>query len=166
MKPKAHAFLLVILAAALVSSVLPSPALAQDEVPVWLVPFMTSTAVGSINATTVITLSNQGTAFCSTVVEFRNASDSLACTTTIGLGPGQTLEHCSRGLPPQIVGCNATCSPQLVYNEGKAIVGMSSKCKSKIAVDARVYHTDGNDGTVQAIAPVKVIKIGKSNTGD
>lgn len=169
MKPKAHAFLLVILAAALVSSVLPSRALAQDwgVVPVWLVPFMRSLVSDTVNSATTITLSNQGTTTCFTSVQFRDSDNALACTTFIELAPGQTRAHCSRWLGYQVASCYMACSPLLLGNEGKAVVSMSpAACKSKVAVDARVFYTDWHDASVQAVAPINVIKIGKSNTGD
>lgn len=140
--------------------------LATGHVPVWRVPFMKSQTGGTINSATVISLSNQGTATCSTSVDFFFGGGLLACTTTLSIGPGQTLEHCSRSIPLEIVSCNSTCSPALTLNEGHAVVGTTSACKSKLAVYPRLYYTGPSDTAVQAVADVKLVKTGKSNTGD
>ena len=136
------------------------------ETPVWLVTFMKSMTGGAIQTCTVISVTNQGARSCPTSVDFLFGEGSLACTTTLTIEPGQTWEHCSRDVKGAIVTCNATCSPGLTFTEGRAIVRTTLVCKPKIAVYPRVYYTSAEDGVVQAIADVNVVRINKANAGD
>jgi len=119
------------------------------------------------NAATAISITNHHTASCSTVVEWKYGLAGVACTTYLTLGPGQTGEHCSRGLPMAITSCNATCSPALTYHEGSAIVGSKALtgCE-KMAVSARTIYTNPGDTYIQAITDAKYVKPWIGNSGD
>jgi len=59
--------------------------------------------------------------------------------------------------------CEATCNPELTFEEGTAIV--TTNCK-KITVDAKQYYTTPGDTAIQGVADIKVTRIGKGNSGD
>jgi hypothetical protein len=135
------------------------PSLAVDQIPVYTVDFMRSISGTTIQVMTAISIVNEGTDDCPTSVDWffgGGVPPTLACTTTLTLSPKQALHHCSRSVGDTFVLCSASCSPALTFNQGRAVVGTTSKCKSKIAVDARVYYTTSGDAQVTGVADVKV----------
>jgi hypothetical protein len=75
------------------------------------------------------------------------------------------LTHCSRSVGDTFVSCDVSCSPPLGFHQGRAVVSTTSACKSKIAVDARVYYTNSNDSQVTGVADVKVTNYNTPATG-
>ena len=151
----------------------------QDQIPVFLISFAASDTVSAPNVNqqaTVLSLTHVGgDASCRVWVEWRLGSSTLACTTTSMLEGGSaenkfvgsSRDHCTRALPDAIVDCNEVCEPGLESYEGKAIVSTTAPCLDRIAVDARLYHTTGeNDQQVTGIADVKVIRLFTGNLGD
>jgi hypothetical protein len=93
---------------------------------------------------------------------------------------GQTFQFCSRSLPNSITRCDNVSRPELNLTEeeesapmmlpqqGKAIVFSTEEPEcSRIAVEARVYYTRGNDDKdISAISNSKVVFIDEGNLGD
>jgi len=150
-----------------------------DQIPVFLISFAASDVISApaVNQqATVLSLTNVGgAASCRVSVEWRFGIDGLACTTMSTLEGGNAAsdfvgdsrDHCTRSLPETIVRCNVVCDPPLDFYEGKAVVSTVPPCVDRIAVDARLYHTTGeNDQQVTGIADVKVIRLFTGNFGD
>jgi len=117
---------------------------------------------------TAVSITNNSSSTCDTSVDWKIGFEGIACTTTLTLGPGETGEHCSRDIRFAITSCNATCSPELTFAEGNAIIG-STKSRSceAIAVSARTYYTTGtSDETLNAITDAKIVRVGAGNHGD
>jgi len=143
-------------------------ALPAGHVPRYRVTYLNSQTGAPNRSATVVSITNQSNASCSTSVDWRVGFGGVSCTTTLTLGAGQTGEHCARSVPGAISVCNVTCSPELTSIEGSAVVGSINRgACNKIAVDARVYHTTGNaDDAVAAISNPKVVRFGLGNAGD
>ena len=86
---------------------------------------------------------------------------------------GNAFQFCSRHLPDPITRCDIISSPELnsdtpVVMQGKAVVSSTDgpEC-SRIAVEARVYYTTGEDDTaISAISNSKIVFIDEGNLGD
>ena len=145
--------------------------LPAGHVAVFLIPYMKSHSGTPDPSATVISLTNVGgTTACATSVAWNIGFGSTSCTTILslagGVKVGDTGEHCSRTVPGDVASCNATCSPGLGFIEGKAIVGTTSACVNRIAVDARLYHLQVNDGPTTGVASLKVVRLPYGNKGD
>jgi hypothetical protein len=145
----------------------PTPALPVGHAPRYRVTYMSSQTIFANRTSTVVSITNNSPAWCSTAVDWRLGFGGTVCTTRLTLGPGQTGEHCSRLLPSAVSTCNVTCAPA-VTAEGSAIVGSQSNIAacSAIAVSARTYHTTAGDAAVAAITDANIVKIFSGNTGD
>jgi len=145
-----------------------APELPAGHVARYRLTYMTSQTATAIRTATVVSITNQSAATCVTSVDWRFGFGSTTCTTTLSLGPAQTGEHCSRGLPGAIASCNATCSPALTLIEGNAVIGSTNVTGcDRIAVDARIYYTTGaTDTAVSAVSNPNIVKRGLGNTGD
>lgn len=173
--------------AAAVLSVLGSPAaLAQDDTPIgrragpqalpagitarYLVTYLKSnTSDTALRSATIVSVTNETiTKNCTVAVEWKTGGTLTACTTSLTLAPGQVADFCSRSVPSGITSCNAICAPELIFNEGNAVVGSSTTevgC-DKIAVSARtVYTATTTDSPVSAIMDAKIVKL-TGNIGD
>ena len=151
-------------------------ALPAGHYPVFLVPYMRSATPGTNEwVATVISITNVGgTTSCPTSVDWRvGVGTSSLCTTTLNLGGGtaasnnigQTAEHCSR-FAPNLASCYATCNPQLTADEGKVVIGTTSACLNRLAVDARLHQFASNDAETRAIVALKVIRLPYGNKGE
>jgi len=69
----------------------------------------------------------------------------------------------SRNLPGELTVCNAVCNPELVFDEGRAIV---SSMWPEIGVSSRIYYTRERDTELLAITDAKIVAFGKGNRGD
>jgi hypothetical protein len=64
----------------------------------------------------------------------------------------------------EITTCNCVCQPELIFDEGRAIV---SAMFPEIGVSSRVYYTTGNDDSqLLAITDSKIVVFGDGNKGD
>lgn len=142
--------------------------LAPGHIARYRITYFNSNTATANRSATVISVTNQGTATCATSVDWKIGFGGVTCTTVLSLGPGQTGEHCTRGLPSPVTVCNATCSPALTAAEGSAILGAENTTAcSALAISARTYHTTGaNDDAVAATTDAKVVRINVSNAGD
>ena len=92
----------------------------------------------------------------------------VICTTTFAnLQRGQSADLCSRALPGAVTSCNAVCSPELIFDEGNAVVGSTSgpDC-AKITVSARTYYFGASDLTVTGITDPSITKFAVGSVGD
>jgi len=103
------------------------------------------------------------------VSSFRSSKGSRTNTAPVGVAafaipPDFTVDFGSRNLPGEITVVNAVPNPELVFDEGRAIV---SSMWPEIGVSARVIYTRGdNDGEIMAITDSKLVVFGKQNIGD
>lgn len=128
---------------------------------------MNSQTGGPIRSATVVSITNQSRVINRVFVSFfRGFQDN---TTPVGVAafaipPDFTVDFASRNLPGEITVVNAIPTPELVFDEGRAIV---SSLYPEIGVSARVIYTRGdNDGELMAITDSKVVVFGKQNIGD
>jgi hypothetical protein len=78
--------------------------------------------------------------------------------------PDFTVDFASRSLPGEITVTNSVPNPELVFDEGRAIV--SSRHRA-IGVSARVIYTSGDrDEQLLAITDSKIVNFGQPNQGD
>lgn len=78
--------------------------------------------------------------------------------------PQWTVDFSSRDLPIELTTCNAICNPELVYDEGRAIV---SSTYPEIGVSARVIYTAGErDEELLSITDSNLVVYGQANHGD
>lgn len=149
----------------------PASPVTPDHRQLFLIGYLNSDTTTANRAATVISITNQGSVSCEVSADWFRGLDpaDAICTTVTTIEPGQTQEHCSRSLPDAIAVCQATCAPELAFDEGNAVVNVHKKClkANPLAVDPRLYYTNGNaDEEVAGIADLKVIRFGKANRGD
>jgi hypothetical protein len=139
-----------------------SPMRTGRHLPRFIAAYMKSRTVDSPRSATVVSITNDSSVTCETSVDWKIGFNGVACTTTLTLAPGDTGDHCSRAIPDALTTCNATCSPELTFDEGNAIIGSASAspCKA-IAVSARTYYTTGtSDETLNAITDARIVRVG------
>lgn len=131
----------------------------------YLVTYMNSDAVSSgIHAATVVTVTNLAGRACNVSVRwFRGVRPGRICTTNLNaLASNRTVEFCSRNLPIPVTQCNSTCSPEITFGEGRAVVASSkasARC-ARLGVSARVYYSsDISNSEIQAITDSRVLRL-------
>ena len=83
---------------------------------------------------------------------------------TLVLPPDFTADFGSHDLPGVLTVVNSLPNPQLVFDQGRAVV---SSRLPEIGVSARVYYTSGDrDEELLAITDSKIVLFGKENLGD
>lgn len=135
--------------------------------PRYLVTYMNSQTGGRIRSATVVTVTNQSNlinrVFVSYFKGFTDNSTPVGVT-AFAIPPDFTVDFSSRNLPTEITTCNSICNPELVFDEGRAIV---SSMWPEIGVSSRVYYTSGDkDEQILAITDSKIVVFGKGNQGD
>ena len=135
--------------------------------PRYLVTYMNSQTGGAIRSATVVSVTNQSRVINRVYVSFfKGFQDNSAPVgvAAFAIPPDFTVDFGSRNLPGEITVVNATPTPELVFDEGRAIV---SSMWPEIGVSARVIYTRGdNDRDIAAITDSKVVVFGKQNIGD
>jgi hypothetical protein len=142
---------------------------AEPPVARYIVTFIKSRTTDPLRSATVVSVTNQAEKACQVAVEWvRGFEPPAACTTTVRLDPGITTDLCSRAVPTPLTTCNATCEPELTFQEGRAVVSSSDeKGCERIGVSARVYYTTGDaDEDLAAISDSKIVRFGQGNRGD
>jgi hypothetical protein len=131
----------------------------------YLVTFIKSRTTDPIRTATVVSITNQTRKTCQVAVDwFQGFNPAPVCATAFSLDAGFTTDFCSREIPDPLTTCNATCAPELTFDEGKAVVNAS--CED-IGVSARVYYTRGDDDNeLSAISDSKIVRFGEGNRGD
>jgi len=135
--------------------------------PRYLVTYMNSQTAGSIRSATVVSVTNQARVINRVFVSFfKGFQDNTAPVgvAAFAIPPDFTVDFGSRNLPGEITVVNAVPNPELVFDEGRAIV---SSMFPEIGVSARVIYTRGdNDREILAITDSKVVVFAKQNIGD
>jgi hypothetical protein len=135
--------------------------------PRYVVTYMNSQKGGRIQSATIVTVTNQSPRpNVVTVLWFKGltSNNSPVGLTVTAIPPDFTLDFASRNIPSELTAVNAVCNPELVFDEGRAIVGSR---QPEIAVSSRVYYTAGrNDADLLAITDSKVVRFDQGNAGD
>jgi hypothetical protein len=135
--------------------------------PRYLVTYMNSQTGGGIRSATVVSVTNQSRTINRVFVSFfKGFQDNTAPVgvAAFAIPPDFTVDFGSRNLPGEITVVNAVPNPELVFDEGRAIV---SSMWPEIGVSARVIYTRGdNDREIMAITDSKLVVFGKQNIGD
>jgi hypothetical protein len=135
--------------------------------PRYLVTFMRSQTGVPVRSATVVSVTNQSPKpNLVTVSWFLGFSDnsSPAGTASMIIPPDFEVDFGSRNLPGELTVVNVIPSPELTFDEGRAIV---SSQLPQIAVSARLYYTSGDsDEQLLAISDSKVVVFGQGNHGD
>jgi len=135
--------------------------------PRYLVTYMNSQTGGRVRSATVVSITNQSDRINRVFVSFFKGltDDSMPVgVAAFPIPPQHTIDFSSRNLPGELTTCNAICNPELVFDEGRAIV---SSMWPEIAVSARVYYTAGDrDESLLSITDSNIVVYGKYNQGD
>jgi hypothetical protein len=135
--------------------------------PRYVVTYMHSQTGSPIRSATVVSVTNQSDRPNRVSVSyFKGFTDnsSPVGATSFSIPPDFTVDFASRNLPAELTLCNSVCNPELVFDEGRAIV--SSK-RPEIAVSSRIYYTAGEkDSELLAITDSKVVRFDQGNKGD
>jgi hypothetical protein len=133
----------------------------------YLVTYMNSQTASRQRSATVVSVTNQSDRpNLVTVSWFKGFSDnsSPVGVTSFMIPPDYTVDFGSRDLPGELTVVNSVCNPELVFDEGRALV---SSRQPEIGVSARVYYTSGEgDEQLNAITDSKLVPFGKGNLGD
>jgi hypothetical protein len=140
---------------------------ALPAAPRYLVTFMRSQTGVPVRSATVVSVTNQAPrpnlVTVSWFVGFTDNS-SPAGTASMIIPPDFQVDFGSRNLPSELTAVNAIPSPELTFDEGRAIV---SSRLPQIAVSARLYYTSGDsDEQLLAISDSNVVIFGQGNHGD
>ncbi len=135
--------------------------------PRYVVTYMNSQKGGRIQSATIVTVTNQSPRpNVVTVLWFKGltSNNSPVGITVTSIPPDFTLDFASRNIPSELTVVNAVCNPELVFDEGRAIVGSR---QPEIAVSSRVYYTAGaRDTELLGITDSKVVRFDQGNAGD
>jgi hypothetical protein len=136
--------------------------------PRYLVTYMKSeTANNQMRSATVVSVTNQSRLINRVFVTFFKGftdDSSPVGTAAFAIPPQFTVDFASRTLPGDLTVTNAVPSPELTFDEGRAVV---SSMWPEIGVSARVYYTAGDrDERLIAITDSKVVVYGAANAGD
>jgi hypothetical protein len=127
----------------------------------FVVPYFKSNTTSGFRTAAVVTAVNNGGASCETRVAWFFGGGGLACQNTLIIGAGQSLDFCTRVIPSGVTTCNATCNPQLTFNEGKAVVFTAADAAcSRVRIDPRTYYLTGTttDTGVAAVSNTNVVQ--------
>jgi hypothetical protein len=135
--------------------------------PRYVVTYMNSQKGGRIQSATIVTVTNQSPRpNVVTVLWFKGftSNNSPVGMTVMAIPPDFSVDFASRNIPGELTVVNSVCNPELVFDEGRAIVGSRQR---EIAVSSRVYYTAGeNDAELLAITDSKVVRFNEGNRGD
>lgn len=133
----------------------------------YLVTYMSSQTASRQRSATVVSVTNQSERpNVVTVSWFKGFSDnsSPVGVTSFIIPPDYTVDFGSRDLPGDLTVVNSVCNPELVFDEGRALV---SSRQPEIGVSARVYYTSGDDDEqLNSITDSKVVPFAQGNAGD
>lgn len=135
--------------------------------PRYLVTYMNSQTGGAVRSATVVTVTNQSEKpNLVSVSYFKGFSDNTSPVgvTSFSIPPDFTVDFSSRNLPGELTTVNSVCNPELVFDEGRAIV---SSRRPEIGVSSRIYYTaDERDVELLAITDSKIVRFEQGNKGD
>lgn len=133
--------------------------------------FKSNTSDVNLRTASVISVTNHAPfgVNCTVAVDWKLGTGANACSTSVSVAPGATVDFCSRPVPAGVTTCNSTCpGAGLTAVEGNAAIAStnSTDC-ARIAVSARTYYTASTtDSPVSAITDAKIVRVGNGNTGD
>jgi hypothetical protein len=136
------------------------------SVPRYLVTYMNSQTNSAIRSATVVSVTNQSDKINRVFVSyFKGFTDNTSPVgvTAFAIPPDFTVDFSSRNLPGELTVCNAICNPELIFDEGRAIV---SSMWPEIGVSSRIYYTRERDTELLAITNTKVVVFQHGNHGD
>jgi hypothetical protein len=134
--------------------------------PRYVVTYMNSQKGGRTQSATIVTVTNQSPRpNVVTVLWFKgfSSNNSPVGLTVMSIPPDFTVDFASRNIPSELTAVNSVCNPELVFDEGRAIVGSRQK---EIAVSSRVYYTSARDAEVLAITDSNIVRFNEGNRGD
>ncbi|HET7489657.1 MAG TPA: hypothetical protein VFJ85_17145 [Acidimicrobiales bacterium] len=136
-------------------------------VPRFLVTYMNSVVGGRIRSATVVSVTNRSEQPARVVVRwYKGFSDdnNPVGTTAFSIPADYTVDFSSRNIPFELTTVNSVCNPELVFDEGRAVV-LSSR--ARIGVSSRVYYTSGDkDEQLLAITDSEVVRYATGNSGE
>jgi hypothetical protein len=143
------------------------PAAALSSRPRYLVTFMKSVTAFRIRSGTVVTVTNQASrpnlVSVSYFLGFTDNTSPVGVTSFV-IPPDFSVDFATRNLPDALTATNSVPSPELIFDEGRAIV---SSRLPQIGVSSRIYYTVGDgDEELLAITDSKVVRFGQANKGD
>ena len=143
------------------------PLLIPLVTPRYTVAFAKTEMNSPIRSATVVTVTNNSSIGCLVnVAWFGKSSAASACINGLVVPAGQTVNLCSRALPSEIADCASACTVSSADGRATVQSRLGEAC-GKIAVDARVYYTEGgSDNMLTAVTSSKVVKAGAANAGD
>lgn len=101
------------------------PSIALPTVPRYLVTYMNSQTGGRTRSATVVTVTNQSNSINRVFVSFYKGFTTNASPVAVlafAIPPEFTVDFSSRNLPGELTTTNSVASPELVFDEGRAIV--------------------------------------------
>lgn len=121
---------------------------------------------GHVRSATVVSVTNRAETPIRVAVRwYRGFSDdnNPVGTTAFAIPADFTVDFSSRNVPAELTTVNSVCNPELVFDEGRAVVASS---RPEIGV-SRVYYTSGDrDEQLLAITDSKVVAYHTGNVGD
>ena len=137
----------------------------------YVIPFYTSqTAFPTGRSVTIVAIYNDSPSACSASVQFQYAAEkSEICSISFVIPSHTSAQFCSRPVGDPLAPCKVSCPASgLIFNTGHAFVSSSkspSTC-SKIAVDPRIYYTNGTDAVIVGSSRLSITKLGAATVGD
>jgi hypothetical protein len=97
---------------------------------------------------TIITAATPAGGGCSVRIDFFFGGDAvLACSLTDHVGKNRALNFCTRSTTKSYVSCAFTCSPELDFHQGKAVISTADTTAcAKTDFEARLYYFNGTTG--------------------
>jgi hypothetical protein len=137
------------------------------SVPRFLVTYMISVTRFRVRSATVVSVTNQSQRpnFVS-IAWYKGLTDDTAPVgqTSFTIPPDFTIDFGSRRLPVAMTAINSVCNPELVFDEGRAII---SSTLAELGVSSRAYYTAGDkDEELLAITDSKIVRLCQGNSGD
>ena len=128
-------------------------------VPRYTVTYVNSQTADAIRSATVVSVTNRSDRVNHVVVSYLSGftgSTSAVALSVFAIPPDFTVDFLSRSLPSELTGISAVCSPELLMDEGRAIV---SSTLPEIAVSSHLYYTAGEqDAHLLGVADSDVIR--------
>jgi hypothetical protein len=110
--------------------------------------FLSKSSSTNPRAVTIITAATPAGGGCSVRIDFFFGGDAvLACSLTDHVGKNRALNFCTRSTTKSYVSCAFTCSPELDFHQGKAVISTADTTAcAKTAFGASVLLQRHNRG--------------------
>ena len=131
----------------------------------YLVTFIKSRTTDTIRTATAVSVTNQTGQTCQVAIDwFQGFNPTPVCTTAFSLDAGFRLTSVPGSSPDPLTTCNATCAPELTFDEGKAVV--SANCQAYWGECARVLHQGPTITQYPPSATPRLCDFDERNLGD